>query len=251
MTAAPPAEVSNWPSNDQTDHSEAIGIALITEVRFAHERGALAETLAALPDVGVSVVQEAGTDPTNDVYVIRFEGGDLDEVEAVLGTDPTVERIEPMREFEDQRLFGIEFTPETMLLNPTVTRQDGFVLEARGTNVLEDAPGWHERWLLPDDETLRDIWQYARENGFQFETIEFSQHGQSDPDFEEMNVVTDHQREALVTALEGGYFAEPREMSLEELAERLDLSSTAAARRLRRGMKSLVGGHLIVEGSDP
>lgn len=221
-------------------------MAIITEVKFAHERGALADTLNALPDVDASVVQEAGTDPTSNVYVFRFESEDLDEVESILESDITVESVQPMRGFEDQRLLGVEFTSETTLLSPKVTSEDGFVLEARAAPVADDLRGWHERWLLPDGESLRHIWQYARENGFAFEVIEFSQHGSSNPDFLEANVVTDQQREALVTALEGGYFVEPREMSLDELAEHLGISPTAAAGRLTRGMKSLVESTLIV-----
>ncbi|MEF8827915.1 MAG: helix-turn-helix domain-containing protein [Halolamina sp.] len=224
-------------------------MAIITEVQFAHERGALAETLNTLPDVDVTVVQDAGTDPEHNVYLMRFEGTALDEIKAVLETDPSVTSIEPMRGFEDQRLLGIEITPETVLLNPKVTSEEGFVIKAQGAAVAEGVRGWHERWLLPDGETLRQIWQYARENGFEFTVLDFRQRGESIPTLLEADLLTDQQREALVTALEGGYFTEPREMSLEELAERLDLSSGAAARRLRRGMKSLIGKTLVVGDS--
>lgn len=223
-------------------------MAIITEVRFHHEDGALADTLSELPDVDVSVVQDARTDPEHDISVIQFEGGEMEDLRPVLEDDHTVRSVEPMPGFEDQKLLGIEFAPEAMLLNPDVTDQDGFVIEARGANVEEGPRGWHERWLLPDGDALRTIWQNARENGFDFDVIDLDQHGRANPDVRRSDVVTDQQREALVTALEGGYFTEPREMSLEELAEVLDLSSTATAGRLRRGMKSLVGATLIVDG---
>jgi len=221
-------------------------MAIITEVRFVHEHGALADTLNALSEADVAVVRDARTDPEHNVYVIRFEGAPLDEIEAVLADDHTVDSVDPMPGFEDQQLLGVEFAPGTMLLNPQVTNEDGFVIEARGSRVGAGARGWHERWLLPDGESLRNIWEHAREHGFEFDVLELNQHGRADPDFRRADVVTDQQREALTTAFDGGYFTEPREMSLEELAESLDLSSTAAAGRLRRGMKALIGATLIV-----
>lgn len=225
-------------------------MAIITEVQFAHERGALSHTLNTLPDVDVAVVRDAGTDPEHNVYVMRFEGKPFDEIERVLEADSSVASIEPMRGFEDRRLLGMEITPETVLLNPEVTSGDGFVIKAQGADIADGVRGWHERWLLPDGETLRQIWQYASEKGFDFTVVEFSQRGGSNPALLEADLLTDQQREALVTALESGYFTEPREQSLEELAERLDLSPRATARRLRRGMKSLIGKTLIVGDND-
>lgn len=222
-------------------------MAIIAEVRFVHEHGGLADTLAALPDIDATVVRDARTDPEHSVYVIRFEGNELDEVETALEADHTVSNVTPMPGFEEQQLLGIEFAPETMLLNPEVTNENGFVIEARSSNAVDGTRGWHERWLLPDGESLRNIWQHARQVGFEFEVLELRQHGRADGDFHGSNVVTDQQREALTSACEGGYFTEPREMSLEELADALDVSPTAAAGRLRRGMKSLIGATLIVD----
>lgn len=225
-------------------------MAIVTEVRFVHEHGALADTLNALPNLDVTVVRDARTDPEHSVYVIRFEGCDLDRIEAALEADHTVGSVTPMPGFEEQQLLGVEFGSETRLLNPMVTSEDGFVIEARGSNAGDGPRGWHERWLLPDGEALRNIWHHARENEFAFEVLELRQHGYADADFHGADVVTDQQREALVAAFEGGYFTEPREMSLAELAEALDVSPTAAAGRITRGLKSLIGAALIVDGRE-
>lgn len=52
--------------------------------------------------------------------------------------------------------------------------------------------------------------------------------------------LTDSQRKTLRTALETGYFSVPRQISLEELAERHGVSDTAASQRLRRGIERLL-----------
>jgi hypothetical protein len=224
-------------------------MAIVTEVRFAHGDGALADTLAAFPDVDVTVIREASTDPGGSVYLLRFDGdiGGHEELGSALDADHTVRAAEPMSGFEDQHLWGVEFSAEAKLLAPKVTNVEGFVLDARSSDLDGDRRGWRERWLVPDREALHDIWEGAREEGFEFEIIEFRSQGRTDPEYPGGGAPTDEQREALLAAYEHGYFAEPRETSLEELAEVLDLSPTAVGGRLRRGMRSLVGMTLVVE----
>ncbi len=224
-------------------------MTIVTEVRFAHGDGALADTLAALPDVDVTVIREASTDPGGSVYLLRFDGdiGGYEELEEVLDADHTVRAAEPMSGFEDQHLWGVEFSAEAKLLAPKVTNEEGFVLDARSSDLDGGRRGWHERWLVPDREALHEIWEGAREEGFEFEIIEFRSQGRTDPEYPGGGAPTDEQREALLAAYEHGYFAEPRETSLEELAEVLGLSPTAVGGRLRRGMRSLVGMTLVVE----
>jgi hypothetical protein len=60
--------------------------------------------------------------------------------------------------------------------------------------------------------------------------------------------VTDPQREALLLAYEHGYYAEPRETTLAELADRVGISRQAFANRLRRGYRTLISSHLRHEG---
>lgn len=52
--------------------------------------------------------------------------------------------------------------------------------------------------------------------------------------------ITPDQKEALRVALVSGYFAVPREVTLEELADSLGISDTAASQRIRRGVRSLL-----------
>ena len=67
----------------------------------------------------------------------------------------------------------------------------------------------------------------------------------SEPKLGQYNV-SEKQREALVLALEMGYFEIPREATLEAVAERLDISTKAASERLRRGQTNLLNDTLTV-----
>ncbi|WP_435334675.1 helix-turn-helix domain-containing protein [Haloarchaeobius sp. TZWWS8] len=57
---------------------------------------------------------------------------------------------------------------------------------------------------------------------------------------EERDFLTETQREALLLAFERGYYASPREVTLEEIAAELRISRQALASRLRRGTNRLI-----------
>jgi len=223
-------------------------MTIITEVRFAHQDCALAGTLAALPDLGVRVVGETSTDPEGNRYYLHLDAADPETLREVLEADHTVRDAAQTRESGDSDLWGVEFSDEAKLLAPLVTTGGGFVLDARGAPAESNPAvrGWHERWLLPDHEALHAIWKHAREEGFDFEVLELHQRGRTDADYPGPDALTDEQREALVAAHEEGYFAEPRETSLEELADSLDISASAVRGRINRGLKSLIGAGLVL-----
>lgn len=219
---------------------------VLTEVQFTHDEGALAHTLETLPSVDVSVVRETSTAPGESVYYLRFDGATTAEIEAALGRDDSVAAAESMPNFED-RLWAIEFADETRLLAPQVTNEGGLVVDARSARGTDESRVWHERWLLPDREAIHRVWQHAREAGFEFTLLTFSRGGQLDANYRGLDALTEEQRRTITVAHEEGYFAEPRETSLEELGESLDLSASAVGGRLKRGMKALVGGTLVVD----
>jgi predicted DNA binding protein len=226
-------------------------MTIVTEVRFAHEDCALAGTLAALPDLEVSVVGETSTDPEGNRYHLRTDHADPEPLREALEADHTVRDATPTRE-SDSDLWGVEFSEEAKLLAPLVTAEGGFVLDARGalSESGPGVPGWDERWLLPDREALHAIWKHAREEGFELDVLELHQRGRTDADYPGPDALTDEQREALVAAYEEGYFAEPREASLEELADTLEISASAVRGRINRGLRSLIGAGLVLSRPD-
>lgn len=58
--------------------------------------------------------------------------------------------------------------------------------------------------------------------------------------------VSEKQFNALLTALEMGYFEIPRDATLGDLAEALGISKRAASERLRRGQTNLLYNSLVV-----
>ena len=225
-------------------------MTIITEVRFAHEHGALVDTLTSHVELKATIIREAGTNPERSVYYLGFDGVDSDDIREALATDHTVRAFEPLPGFEERGVWEVEFTTGTKLLGPMVTDHGGFVLDARSQRMGGNPRGWHERWVLPDHEAIYDVWQRARENGFEFEILDYHPRSRADAAYPGADRLTDAQRTALVTAYERGYFSEPREASLEELADALERSPSAVGGRLKRGLRSLVGMTLVVDGAD-
>jgi hypothetical protein len=221
-------------------------MAAITEIKFAHEDGALADTLGELPQLDVRVVPETGTDPERDLYVLTFDNVEDSTVKGVLMEDHTVSTVEPMPEFGDRNLWGVEFSAGAQLMAPRVTRQGGFVIDARSAEPNSPPRGWQERWLMPDRQSVHEIWQDARADGFQFEVLDVNRGDAIDSPYGARNVLTEHQRRALLRAYDMGYFAEPRNASLEDVADELGYSPSAVSGRLKRGLKSLVEATLVV-----
>lgn len=225
-------------------------MAIITEVQFAHDDGALADTLRSMPELTVRSVRETSTVPERSPSFFWFDNADPGELRPRLEADHTVRTVTPVPTSEDDRLWAVQFTPETQLLAPRVTKAGGFVLDARSSPTHETPRGWRERWFFPDDDGMDEIWEYARAEEFEFDVLDLSQRLRSDVAHVDPDPLTDQQRETLLTAYERGYFTEPRETSLEELADALDVSPSAVNGRLRRGLKALIGTALLVDGDE-
>jgi predicted DNA binding protein len=213
-------------------------MSITTKIHIEHERLALVPTLQNLEDVEIRVITQGNTDPGSTLFPFLIEYHDRERLEEMLDTDPTVQSYELVDWTDQTGIYYIEHTPETKLISSVVTDVNGFLVhtETKGN-------GWLVRLLLPDREALNTIWEYASENDISLDIIEI--YGNTDSGGESSYGLTDEQRTALVTAYENGYFGEPRDISLNEVADEIGLSSTAMSGRLRRGMRNLIAATII------
>lgn len=205
-----------------------------------HPSLALADTIREVPDVEITVFSDAGTDPIHDVYFFQFEAADFEAVESALAEDHTVASFNPVMEQGDKQTYRIEYSEETKLITPVVTRIGGIVVDSRSY-----AQGWLLDLNLQEHEGLYELDEAAAERDIQLEILEIEQleATHESPDYG----LTEPQREALVAAFVQGYYDHPRQTSLENLAKLLDISPTAASGRLRRGSARLIEETLVDE----
>ena len=211
-------------------------------VRIEHPDVVLTETVAHDRSANVRSVSEAGTDPTSGKFFYRVESADFRRFEEGLRNDHTVGEFEQLTETgRGKAIYSFEYTDEAKVFSPAISTANGVVLDMEN-----DGNAWIFSVWMPERTNLADLWDTARRHGIDIELLrvnEYGSLGSTDAG------LTDSQREALLVAFEAGYFEEPRDATLGEVAVELDISQPAAGGLLRRGIERLIVSSLT-EGDD-
>ncbi|MFC6723308.1 helix-turn-helix domain-containing protein [Halobium palmae] len=202
-------------------------------VRVEHPDIVLTATVAHDRSARVESVSEAGTDLTSGKFFFRIESADFRRFEDGVRNDRTIGEFERVIETRDgEAIYSFEYMDEAKVLSPVVSAANGVILDMEN-----DGVAWILTVWLPDRTELVHLWDYAQQHDVDIELLrvnEYASLGKTDAG------LTDSQREALLVALESGYFEEPRNATLSEVAAELDISQPAADGLLRRGIKRLV-----------
>lgn len=208
-------------------------MSLRAEFEVPPDEVALAATLRELPTAAVEFERQV---PTVDQPLphFRMRGAERSAFESHAADDPTVASLVHVGELDGDHVY------RALLRDPGPfvrgLRTDVAILRLEGT-----ATGWHCSLRFDSQAALEYFRAYCEYHDLRFGLTRLSD-GTSGSG--ERHDVTAAQREALVVALERGYFEVPRGCTLAEVAEELDISTRAASERLRRGHANLVGGTL-------
>jgi predicted DNA binding protein len=204
---------------------------VLAVVRVEHPDLALTRTVAHDGSAVVQPIREAGTDPEHDSHFFSVRSADFERFEAGLRADHTVARFERVMQVDDEAVYKFGYTEQAKLFSPELTRANGVALRIENVDT-----GWIMQVWVPERRSLRYLWEYAEANDIRIELERINDYSSLLESFG----LTATQREAILLALEAGYFEEPREASLSDVARRLDISQPAAGGLLRRGLKRLV-----------
>ncbi|OYR39516.1 DNA-binding protein [Halorubrum sp. Ib24] len=213
-------------------------------VRVEHADIVLTGAVRHDSSASVESVSEAGTDPTSGRFFYRVESSDLRRFERGLRNDHTIGAFERLRETGDGRaIYSVEYSDEATIVSPVVSAASGVILD------MENEGGaWNLTVWLPERANLTRLWDYARRNDISIELVRVNEYdgiGTTDAG------LTDSQREALLVAVDAGYFEEPRDVTLSDVAADLDISQPAASGLLRRGIKRLIISSLMDDSEEP
>lgn len=204
-----------------------IDVVTIVELRISAADTLFAETVAYEPSIEMELEQVVLTDGVP----IRFRGAPRETVEAALEETPGVEEYTVISEEEGEWVYSLR-CDEGFRVLPRIVETGGTILTAtcsKGT--------WSIRLRYVDREDIEESLESLQENGVDvsigaIRTI-------AEDDLSEVGL-TEEQYEALELAVEHGYFEIPREISLEELSEHLDISHQSLSERLRRAQQGLL-----------
>lgn len=214
-------------------------MSLIAEFSLRSPDLVLAGALEAAPNVTVELEQQMATARDLPTFVFWAFGGDFDRLETGLDRDATIQSSDIIEELGDRRLYRTRLDRDALLsIYPVYQRLGASPMAATGS-----ADGWERRVRFPDRDAVVEMRQFCADNEVDFRLHRLYTPG--DADVVDEFGLSSEQRRALVTAERVGYFDVPREVSLDDLGEELDISGQSASERLRRGVSKLVSNTLL------
>ena len=193
-----------------------------------------------LPEVSIELERII---PTKDAIVPYFwvrgcDGPLGPETLSRLTAQTDLKNIELVDRVEGAYLLRAEWESQYEGVLRAITNTDVVLLSGVG-----NAEQWTFELRATDHESIADFQERCRELDIHPTLVSLQR-------LSEVQSVEDHnltpaQREALVLAYEQGYYESPRQVTLAELAETLDITGQSLGSRLRRGTHRLIENTLI------
>ncbi|WP_225336133.1 helix-turn-helix domain-containing protein [Halomicrobium urmianum] len=231
--SSPIGSASNPPERQGGDVPECV---INGEFALSHPTIALTPATEELTDV-VLRPEHVVPDPDGPFLVFSAYGDDLDAFERALDTDATVSDPRALSHGRGARSYRVTLAGEAVTVPQLVVRNGARLVDAEGSN-----GEWEVRAQFPN----RTVFTRFRADCVESE-IDLSLHRLYWDDantYLQRSVLTGKQRDTLERAYEAGYFDVPRRISQSELADKLDISSSAVSQRIRRATGRLIETNL-------
>ncbi|ELZ25595.1 bacterio-opsin activator HTH domain-containing protein [Halosimplex carlsbadense 2-9-1] len=178
--------------------------------------------------------------PTGERAVPFFwvYGADFEAFEETVFEASSVEDLVEIDTYDDRVLYTFEWSVENDAVFRTIRSVNAYILNATGTG-----DSWRFELRFPSHDAMSTFQERCRESDIGFEVIRV--YNPSKPDLGPWFGLTERQREAIVLAVEEGYYDIPRDCTTVELAEQLGISDQAVTERLRRAIVRLVTNTIL------
>jgi len=207
-------------------------VDIVAVFRVQHPDIALSTTAAHDESATIRPIRQAGTDPVGDRYLFSVTSDDFDRFEEGLDADPTVAEYERVIQLNGEVVYAFVYAEDAILVSSQVGRTNGVVLDIENAGTTWILKAW-----FPNRGSAQALWDFAIEHEVDIELDRINEHGSI---VSTSYGLTTSQREAILVALEAGYFDEPRGATLGDVASELGISQPAASGLIRRGINRLV-----------
>lgn len=205
----------------------------VLELTIPPDQFALQETFGTIPDAEFEAVPVAAHGPCGGMPFISASSSNPERLDDAIRADETTERVTIFSKDEGQSLYQISWQAQAQVVLDVFLQARGLVLSAHGVS-----DKWHMRLLFPTQAAVTNICEKWRKRGIE-------------PSVQRVNSISGRlghggvelskcQMESLVMAFELDYYDVPRGVSLDGLADELQVSHQALSERLRRGHRNLV-----------
>lgn len=212
-------------------------MSVVGDFTISAEAFALDYALSTAPDVTVEADRLGSHSPREVFPFLWVTNGDFDRFGQALDDDPTVTSYSIAEETDDEVLYRLEWVDEFHDFVHQMVDHHAAILNAKARDGR-----WHLRLRFADEEMVSEFQTHFRETNREFDVNQL--YHPTEPRQRAFGV-TKEQHEALVTAVNEGYFAIPRAASTAELSESLGISANAVSERIRRGSEALIRSGLV------
>jgi predicted DNA binding protein len=178
------------------------------------------------PNASIRILA-ALTDDNAGVGLTEITAADLQDIIADIQSSDSVIELEILQQYEDTVLVQFETTMPLLLLP---VQDSGVPLEMPFT--IED--GQAEWDITAPQHRLSELGEQLDEFGIPFNVNAVHQH------IEPEQLLTDRQLRLVNAAVEHGYYDTPRQCSLTELAEEVDLAKSTCSETLHRAEEKII-----------
>lgn len=207
-------------------------MSVIADIALPAEHAPLGPLVTTRPGVRVRLETLVPTGERVMPY-IWIRDPSVESVEKVFEDSPAIRSAEVVDHIADEALFRVTWSDDVEGFVASIDETDGTVLQGIGQDGR-----WEFQLRFPDYDQLSAFYRDSQRRGIAVDLERV--YKPTDPVDKATQPFTDAQREALQIALEEGYFAVPREITLEGLADRLGISDSAVSQRIRRGLTQLL-----------
>lgn len=202
----------------------------------------LDDALRTVPGMTIEAGQLATHSSMEVLPFLWVTGCDFERAHRALDDDPHVTDRTVAEETDDAVLYRLGWVePVRDLINEMVDHHAA-VVEATARE-----REWHLTLRFSKERHVSAFQRHFRDTEREFEVHHL---GRPEEPRQRTFGLTPEQHEALVLALDEGYFDVPRATSVETLGEKLDISANSVSQRLRRGNAALVRNALTVTDDD-
>lgn len=215
-------------------------MSVIGEFTVPTSAVAMEDTLAATPEMTVEIERVVAHQSGTLTPYFWVRGGDVDRFDAAISEDPSVSSATHLDDVDDGTLYRAEWPPDVESVGHAYLQTGATILEAKGR---------HQQWVLrlrfDSHEDVSTFYEHCEAHDIAFEVNRIF--NPTVPKGGGQYGITPKQREALVSALEAGFYDIPQSATMTDVAETIGISQQALSKRLRRGHGNLVGNVLTVE----
>jgi predicted DNA binding protein len=212
-------------------------MAIIVEFSLPAEAFPFGRSTHGDPEVRVSLERVIPIEQGRIPFVWAT-GERFDEFEQTLADSEIVAHVEAITRVGDSVLYAVEWHEDKETFLNGLGDAGGTILEAHGDST------WSFTVRFKNHGDLTQFHQFYQAHDFPVH-IDRVASLEEEPGTEYGFGLTPAQREALILAVENGYFAIPRETQLEDVGDELGISKQAASERVRRGAETVLRKALV------